>query len=166
MYDPEESSASSISSGYARTSRPSHVVPPPSKEAEDTHYCRGLEPHRDVFLPTEKCAWCAPKPNPVYDENNQLKPSQEGLNFWSRPAADVDLTSNRGVRMAATKNFLNHCISLLNKYRPVRGGKLTTDQESTMRVINVMDDWNKHALELIEDATKYGVVSFDTGKCS
>jgi hypothetical protein len=139
--------------------------------ARDLHFCRGQRKPRDVFLPEDKCVWCSPPKEPLlYDENGYLEPGQEGVNFWSRVTLDddyeagVNLKSNTGVRMASTRNFIEHCVHLLNKYRPVRGGQLTLDQKRTMRVINVMDEWNEHAGELLEDATKYGVVSLDTGE--
>jgi hypothetical protein len=95
---------------------------------------------------------------------------QEGYNFFARPnfvrgaGSSSSTKYDSDIRRAATQTFIEHAVHMINLTRPQEGGALTVDQERTVREIRDIGDWNRFGFELLSDATRYGILSLDTGE--
>jgi hypothetical protein len=136
------------------------------KLAREFHFCLGW--NRNVFIPEVACTRCKEKAPAEFHRNGRMLRKQEGYNYFARPDLVREgrsmLKSDTAIRRAATRNFIEHTVYLIDLTRPQRGGVLTDKQERTMRQICNIEDWNKYGFELLSDATRYGLVSLDTGE--
>jgi hypothetical protein len=134
--------------------------------SRECHFCSGW--NRIVFIPEDVCTRCKEKEPAELDSKGRMVRKQEGHNYFGRPILVKEgqsmHKSDIAIRRCSTRNYIEHAAYLINMTRPEAGGKLTPDQDQTMRLILDIDDWNIFGFELLEDATRYGLVSLDTGK--